>query len=718
MNKSGGVVMDISANTGPARVISDLGLMWMVVALFVVTSYAGAQMRVPPITTLRTDRLQTPVWGETDSVAVPQQAQRSPQITHGEPRVGTTSLVLSGRVEPLVIRKGIDTYRFMLQVQPVVQQISIRTNGSLVRGGSSPTWLPLFDDGTHGDDVSGDKTFTLDSLSLAGFPADPLLAMGLSIDSASVEYDDGSVVREYLGIRPRFAYIDPAVVPLVPVSVTATGIRSTEHCLGMDLTTLGIGSGDLQSIANVFFFVIPQDKDFLFVEMPAFRPSPGISGFCSLVSNAVSGLGLGSYDYSSAYGSQGKLQAVIGTYEMSVTAGLLNHELLHRWAVWTAPQLNLGSAHWSAIVRPASGFGGYWGAYTSLEHVGGTEYRGYMSSVYDYSDLELYLMGLIDASSVASPIRTLVDPVVLGYGYDAGRGVSYRTITASSVRDVAFSEIVAAHGPRIPGAGESQKHFSGALIVAHDRPLTDVEFAYFDFMMREYGSSSSPHVATTFQSATAGSGTFSTQLLESPVPITLSSFTAEACATGDSVTLRWRTLSEIENYGFEIERDTARMDQRFAPIPGSFIPGHGTSNLAFDWTFVDREVRPGMWSYRLKQTDLTGAVHTFGPVSVTVSGVTAAERVDPLPTEIALSQNFPNPFNPATTIRYSLPRAMHMTMAVYNALGQEVALLVNGRMEAGHHEVFFDASRLTSGAYVCRLQADNFTTSRVMLLLK
>ena len=89
-----------------------------------------------------------------------------------------------------------------------------------------------------------------------------------------------------------------------------------------------------------------------------------------------------------------------------------------------------------------------------------------------------------------------------------------------------------------------------------------------------------------------------------------------------------------------------------------------------------------------------------------------------IPSEFSLEQNYPNPFNPSTTIRYALPQRSHVTLTVFNTLGQQMAMLVNGEVEPGYHEVQFNASGLSSGVYFYRIHAGDFVQSKKLLLLK
>mgnify|MGYP003827532425 CR=1 FL=1 len=186
------------------------------------------------------------------------------------------------------------------------------------------------------------------------------------------------------------------------------------------------------------------------------------------------------------------------------------------------------------------------------------------------------------------------------------------------------------------------------------------------------------------------------------VPVELISFTAEA--VDGATSLRWITATETNNYGFDIER---KGDSGIWEKVG-FVKGNGTKATESSYDFNDPATLSGRYTYRLKQIDLDGSVSYSGEVEVDLS----------LPTEFALEQNFPNPFNPVTVIRYALPAAGNVTITVFSSLGEVVKTLVNGSQEAGYHEVSFNASDLPSGLYLYELKAGSFSSVKKMLLLK
>ncbi|GEM_PF-4150771 len=197
-----------------------------------------------------------------------------------------------------------------------------------------------------------------------------------------------------------------------------------------------------------------------------------------------------------------------------------------------------------------------------------------------------------------------------------------------------------------------------------------------------------------------------------PLPVQLSSFTANF--SGNNVQLDWTTVSETNNYGFEVQKSSLPSDE-FTSIPNSFVAGHGTTIEPHNYSFVDQNVAAGTWYYRLKQMDLDGTLHYTDAVQVDI--LAGAKEVE-LPLAFALEQNFPNPFNPTTTIHYSLPVAGFASLRIYNLIGEEVAVLVHEQKPAGKYSFVFDASSLTSGVYYYKLAAGNNVQTRKLILVK
>ncbi|MCK9424563.1 MAG: T9SS type A sorting domain-containing protein [Ignavibacteriaceae bacterium] len=101
--------------------------------------------------------------------------------------------------------------------------------------------------------------------------------------------------------------------------------------------------------------------------------------------------------------------------------------------------------------------------------------------------------------------------------------------------------------------------------------------------------------------------------------------------------------------------------------------------------------------------------------------VSASEKSNEIPSNFSLSQNYPNPFNPSTTISWQLSRkhsGSHVSLKVYDVLGNEVATLVNEEKSAGEYQVEFDGSKLASGIYFYTLHSSNFSAIKKMILLR
>ncbi|MFQ3599125.1 MAG: T9SS type A sorting domain-containing protein [Chloroherpetonaceae bacterium] len=201
---------------------------------------------------------------------------------------------------------------------------------------------------------------------------------------------------------------------------------------------------------------------------------------------------------------------------------------------------------------------------------------------------------------------------------------------------------------------------------------------------------------TSFSEFILGSDDNSNQL-----PVELTSFTGRRTEQG--VELAWRTASELNNAGFEVERKSQGATWNTL----GFVRGNGTTTEAQSYAFLDRTAS-GKVQYRLKQIDFDGQFEYSNIIEVDAG----------LPKQFALEQNYPNPFNPTTIINYQLPMASNVSLKIYDVLGKEVATLVNARQEAGTYNVNFNGSNLTSGVYFYRLQAGNFVQTRKMMLVK
>jgi len=177
-----------------------------------------------------------------------------------------------------------------------------------------------------------------------------------------------------------------------------------------------------------------------------------------------------------------------------------------------------------------------------------------------------------------------------------------------------------------------------------------------------------------------------------------------AISGSNSVTLLWTTASETNNDLFEIMKNGTKVGE---------VAGAGTSADRHDYTWTDGEAINGTtYSYSLVTVDVNGNRQTAGTVEATPSPTSAVVS------EYALHQNFPNPFNPETSIMFDMVEAGNVRLSVVNLLGQSVATLVNGNMEAGRHTINFTAADLPSGVYLYTIEVNGFMAQKKMVLMK
>lgn len=192
------------------------------------------------------------------------------------------------------------------------------------------------------------------------------------------------------------------------------------------------------------------------------------------------------------------------------------------------------------------------------------------------------------------------------------------------------------------------------------------------------------------------------QLLPGVVPVELTTFSASV--NGTSVSLNWATASELNNYGFEIQRKS--LNGNFATV--GFVNGKGTSTNKNEYSFTENNLEEGKYFYRLKQIDFDGKYEFSKTIEVDVR----------ILTNFALEQNYPNPFNPTTTIGFVLQERSFVRLSLLNSIGEEISILMNEEKDKGYHKLNLNAADLPSGVYLYRIQAGNFSDTKKMLLMK
>jgi len=193
-------------------------------------------------------------------------------------------------------------------------------------------------------------------------------------------------------------------------------------------------------------------------------------------------------------------------------------------------------------------------------------------------------------------------------------------------------------------------------------------------------------------------------LFNSPLPVELSSF--NGTATSNNVTLKWTTVKEINNAGFDIERKKSN-GTTFEKV--GFVTGKGNTYSNSNYVFSDNKLSSGVYNYRLKQTDYNGDFTYFNLSSVINISV---------PDKFSLSQNYPNPFNPTTKIDYNLPTDANVSLKIYDVTGRLISTLVNEKKLAGYYTKESDAVNIASGVYFYRLQAGSFVDTKRFVVIK
>ena len=197
------------------------------------------------------------------------------------------------------------------------------------------------------------------------------------------------------------------------------------------------------------------------------------------------------------------------------------------------------------------------------------------------------------------------------------------------------------------------------------------------------------------------SGTILGSTLEA-LPISLVS--ANAIVREQTATLTWATASETNNDRFIIEQQTAQGWKNVGEVRGA-----GTTAQAQSYTFPIPNLTYGNHIFRIAQINFDGTKTYGANISVWVELVEA----------FALSEAYPNPFNPSTNFTLAVGQTQNVQIRVFDLLGREVAMLHNGSLEGqATHTFSFNAQGLSSGKYLLRVQGENFAASKQVVLVK
>jgi hypothetical protein len=225
----------------------------------------------------------------------------------------------------------------------------------------------------------------------------------------------------------------------------------------------------------------------------------------------------------------------------------------------------------------------------------------------------------------------------------------------------------------------------------------------------------SGNTTITFSGFSSTSGFFSNDVT---LPVDISRFSANV--SNGEVLLKWRTESELNNLGFELIRSVKENGEY--SLVSSFLTnislaGQGNSNIATDYLYMDGDILENtMYWYKLVDVDFNGQKTEHGPVQVTI-------QLNSNLYDFELYPNYPNPFNPTTTIRFSLPEANRVSLRIYNSMGQLVRTLLSENRDAGYHWVVWDAKNdngqeVAAGVYIYRITAGRYIGSKQMILVK
>lgn len=233
----------------------------------------------------------------------------------------------------------------------------------------------------------------------------------------------------------------------------------------------------------------------------------------------------------------------------------------------------------------------------------------------------------------------------------------------------------------------------------------------------EVGPQQHVYAAVGYSDITYGGGIFKTetqklhdytiQAMQAPAAVDLVFPYNGATDMGVNPKLTWYRSEQAQTYRVQISESS--------DFSSTVLDSSGISDTTFTASNLDYNTS---YYWRVKSVYQSYESDWSQPYSFGTGTTTAIGKGNDLPDTYSLDQNYPNPFNPTTVIKYALPEASRVHLAVYNILGRKVAVLANEKQSAGYHTIQFNATRLSSGFYFYRIKAGDFVKTRKMLLIK
>ena len=296
------------------------------------------------------------------------------------------------------------------------------------------------------------------------------------------------------------------------------------------------------------------------------------------------------------------------------------------------------------------------------------------------------------------------DPIFVASGQVP---ISFNAATAGLLKIAGKAPTTSGSGAQIPFISGGVRYVTLRLTNSVTFAILTPNFAWNFALPPSYPTKMFAYISGLNTDITVQASHFN-ELTEGPLPVQLASFTGKIENKRD-VSLSWKTSSEINNSGFEVQRK--QTDGSWSKV--GFVNGSGNSTTEKTYTYNDKKLNTGKYNYRLKQVDNNGNYEYYDLNTVMEVGV---------PTKYDMSQNYPNPFNPVTKIDFDLPLDSRVNIVLYDITGREVKTLVNDSRKAGYYTVQFNASDLSSGTYFYRIMtksgAQDFVMTKKMMLVK